>query len=76
MIDAVFEGLGGFQAMLAWAEKDHDSRTEFYKMYAKGAAKATSVEVGVSDGVEALLEKLDQQDRSENAKVIDGEVVC
>lgn len=76
MIDALFVGAGGFTRALAWIEKSDDNYGEFLtKVWAKGAAKATSVEHGLSDGVESLLQKLDDQERMENATIIDATVM-
>lgn len=75
MIDALFVGAGGYEKALAWVEKSDDNYGEFLKIWAKGAVRSSNVEVGVSEGVEALLDKLDQAARAENAKVINGEVV-
>lgn len=68
-IDAVFHNIGGPEAMTAWAESNNENRTKFYEMWSRGAVRSSNVEVGVSDGVEALLEKLD---RAESAKLING----
>jgi hypothetical protein len=70
-IDALFVGAGGFEKALAWIEANDDNYAEFFKIWAKGAARSTNVEVGISDGVESLLEKLDAAER---AKTIDGTV--
>jgi hypothetical protein len=67
IVDAVYEGIGGFERFSDWADKNPD---EFYtKIWAKGVAKAVSHEVGLGDGVEALLDKLDQEERM---KTIEG----
>ena len=71
-IDALFVGAGGFERALAWIEKNDSNYAEFFKLWAKGAVRATNVELGVSEGVEALLEKLDEQDRASRATVING----
>lgn len=71
IVDAVFTGAGGPERMLAWVEKSDDNYEVFLKqIWAPGQAKAVSAELGVSEGVEALLEKLD---RAEAAQTIDGE---
>ena len=68
-IDALFVGSGGYEKALAWIEKSDENYAEFFKIWAKGAVRSTNVEVGVSEGVESLLEKLDAADR---AKTIDA----
>lgn len=67
IIDTVFEMNGGVERFHAWTEKSDENYGEFLKMWAKGASKAVSTEHSVSDGVEALLEKLDEQERFANA---------
>jgi hypothetical protein len=63
-IDALFEASGGFDRALAWIEHSNENFGEFFtKVWAKGAAKPMSVEHTASEGVEALLEKLDQAER-------------
>lgn len=60
MVDALFEASGGFQKALDWIEKSDENYGEFLtKIWAKGVAKATVVEHGLGDGVEALLAQLD-----------------
>ena len=71
-IDALFVGSGGFERALAWIQSSQAAYEEFFKIWAKGAVRATNVELGVSEGVEALLEKLDEQDRASRATVING----
>lgn len=71
-IDALFEASGGFERAQAWIEASPDNYTEFFKIWAKGAVRSSNVEVGVSDSVENLLDKLDQADR---AQTIDAEFV-
>jgi hypothetical protein len=68
MVDAVFQGAGGFERMLAWVEKSDENYGEFLtKIWAKGAAKVSSTELNVSGGVEDLLAKLDA---GEHARVV------
>lgn len=70
-IDALFVGAGGFERALAWVEASEENYGEFFtKVWAKGAARSTNVEVSASEGVESLLEKLD---RAERAQTIDGQ---
>ena len=66
-IDALFVGSGGFERALAWIEQSDDNYKEFFKIWAKGAAKSTSVELNAGQGVEDLLARLDAGD---HAKVI------
>lgn len=68
-IDALFVGTGGFNRALAWIEKSDDNYGEFFKIWAKGAVRSSNVEVGVSEGVEKLLDQLDERER---AKTIDA----
>lgn len=68
-IDAVFEGVGGAERLRAWVEASDDNFAKFFEVWARGAVRSSNVEVGVSEGVEALLDKLD---RADNAKMIDG----
>lgn len=72
MMDALFEGAGGFDRALAWIEKNDDNYAEFFKLYARGQARATNVEHNMGEGVEKLLEQLDERERAENAMVING----
>lgn len=65
MIDQVFFHIGGAERFADWADKNP---TEFYKMYARGAVRASSQELNVGEGVEALLARLD-----EDANIIEGE---
>ena len=70
LVDALFVASGGFERALAWIERsDANYEVFFTKIWAKGAARSTNVEVGVSEGVEALLEKLDA---GEHAQVVNG----
>jgi hypothetical protein len=70
-IDALYVGAGGDARALDWINKSDENYGEFFKIWAKGEAKATSVEVGVGEGVEDLLDRLD---RAENAQLINGTV--
>jgi hypothetical protein len=58
--------------MKAFFAKSDENYLEFVKLWGKGTARSTNVEVSASEGVEALLEKLD---RAENASIINGEAV-
>lgn len=69
IIDAVFHGAGGPERLLAWVEASDDNYSKFLDIWARGAVRSSNVEISASEGVEALLEKLD---RAENAKLIDG----
>lgn len=68
-IDAVFQGAGGPEKLLAWVEANDENYAKFVEIWARGAVRSSNVEVTASEGVEALLEKLD---RAENAKLIEG----
>lgn len=65
MIDAVFEGAGGFERLLAWVEKSNDNYGEFFKIWAKGAIRSPAV-----DSAEVILENLHASDQ---AKLINPE---
>lgn len=69
-IDAVFQGAGGAERLLAWVEASDENYAKFFEVWARGAVRSTNVELSASEGVESLLEKLD---RAENAKLIDGQ---
>lgn len=73
MMDLVFEGSGGFDRLLAFAEKNDENYTVFFKEWAKGAVRSSNVEVGVSEGVENLLDRLDARDKAANAQVINAD---
>ena len=70
IIDAVFHGSGGAERLLAWVDKSDENYGKFLEIWARGAVRSTNVELGVSEGVEAMLEKLD---RAQNAQLIDSE---
>lgn len=75
-MDALYTALGGFEAHLAHIEKSQENRAEFYKQWAKGAAKPHSVEHSVNpDSVENLLARLDERDAQKRvaSNVIDVE---
>lgn len=69
VVDAVFEATGGFERMADWANKPDNYGEFITKVWAKGVAKPVSHELTMSDGVESLLDKLDQEER---AKTIEG----
>lgn len=69
-MDALFEGAGGFDRALAWIEESSDNYGEFFKIWSKGQARTTNVELGLSDSIEDKLKALDQ---ASNEKVIAGE---
>lgn len=69
MVDALFIGSGGFERAQAWINKNDDNYGDFFKIWAKGAIRATSTELTADDSVEALLAKLDA---GEHARVING----
>ena len=73
MMDAVFFGVGGFERLKSWVETSDDNYGTFFKAWSQGQAKATQVEHTASEGVEALLAKLDERERIEGAKIINGE---
>ena len=67
-IVATFDMLGGVEAFAEWADENKD---EFYtKLFPKIVGK--EVEIGVSEGVESLLDKLDNG-VLDNAEIIDAE---
>ena len=69
-MDALFEGAGGFNRALAWIESSNETYGDFFKLWARGAVRATNLEVGVSEGVENLLDKLDQAERTQTIDVV------
>lgn len=64
MIDMVFHEIGGFPAFADWARTE---RTEFYRMYARGAVKSTNVELTSNISPEDIIARLDA---GEHARVI------
>jgi hypothetical protein len=75
VIDALFTGAGGYDRALSWIEASDENYGEFFKIWSRGAARATNVEVGVSEGVENLLERLDAEDKLREARTINGELI-
>jgi hypothetical protein len=68
MVLTAFDMIGGVDRLAAWAEKNPG---EFFtKVFPKVIAKPH--EVGVSEGVENLLERLDEADRADRARPIDA----
>lgn len=61
--DVVFEMLGGAERLHHEADRNSDSYWEFMKLWSKGLPKMANTEHTASEGVEALLEKLDQAER-------------
>jgi hypothetical protein len=72
IVDVVFEQIGGPERMVAWAERPENYGDFITKVWAKGLPRAVSNEHTVGGGVEDLL---DQLDRADKAKVINGELV-
>lgn len=71
MIDALFEGTGGFERAKAWIEESSANYGEFFiKVWSKGAIRSTQVEERKPEEVEELLARLDA---GEHAKVINAE---
>jgi hypothetical protein len=76
IIDAVFEDAGGPEKLSAWVRKSDENYGDFIlKLWGKGAARVTNMEVTASDGIESLLKKLDQREREREANVIDSTAV-
>jgi hypothetical protein len=75
IMDTVFEMTGGVERLVHQVNKDDASYWEFLKLWGKGLPRVAAVEHGATVGVETLLEKLDELDRSDNAKVIEGNVI-
>ena len=73
IIDAVFVETGGPERLAGWANKSDENYGEFIKIWARGAARHSNVEVNAGEGIEKLLERLDERDRQEGAKVINAE---
>lgn len=59
MMDAIFEGAGGFQKALDWVEKSDSNYGEFFKLWARGQARATSTELTAGSSIEDMLARLD-----------------
>lgn len=74
VIDALFEATGGFEKAQAWIEKSDDNYAEFFKIWAKGAQRATSVEVSANGDLADIIKRLDEEDRMKAATVIEGTV--
>lgn len=68
MVLTAFDMIGGVDRLADWADKNP---TDFFtKVFPKVIAKPH--EVGVSEGVENLLEKLDSAERADRAVPIEG----
>ena len=59
MVDAVFEGTGGAERLMAWANQKENYEVFITKLWAKGMAKSSSVEVSSTQSVEDLFGQLD-----------------
>jgi hypothetical protein len=70
VMDMVFEDIGGVPAMSAWASRDNENRSDFYKMWARGAIRSTNIEVSNAVSPEDIIARLDA---GEHAKVISPE---
>ena len=67
-IDALYINAGGHERALAWINASDENYGEFFiKVYARGTAKVSSVEVGVSGNVEDMRATLDS---GEHARVV------
>jgi hypothetical protein len=75
IMDTVFEMTGGVERLAHQVNKDDSSYWEFMKLWGKGLPRAVATEHSATAGVEQLLDKLDALDRSDNATVIDGNVI-
>lgn len=71
-IDALFVGLGGYEKAKAFFQKNDDNYLEFVKIWAKGAARSSNVEVTASEGIESMLKRLDERDRARELTIIDS----
>lgn len=58
-VDAIYEGCGGPERLLAWANKPENYPIFITKIWAKGMAKSSSVEVSSTQSVEDLFGQLD-----------------
>lgn len=71
MIDALFEGTGGFERARAWIEASDENYGKFFLgPYARGAVRSSNVEVKAPTTLEDIISQLDA---GEHAKVINGE---
>jgi hypothetical protein len=71
IVDTVFEGIGGVERLAAYASRNDENYGNFIKIWAKGQAKASSVEVHGSEGVENMLKRLDERDRRRQLEIVD-----
>ena len=67
VIDALFIGVGGYERAKSWIETSDDNYREFFRIYAKGAARPVNIELQAADSVEALLLKLDEAEKADRA---------
>ena len=74
-IDALFVGMGGYEKAKAFFQKSDENYLEFIKIWAKGAARSSNVEVTASDGIESMLKRLDERDRQREIQIVDSTAV-
>jgi hypothetical protein len=69
VMDVAFEMTGGVERLAHEMNRSTEGYWEGMKLWAKGLPRIANTEVSVSEGVESLLDKLDQAERE---KTIDG----
>jgi hypothetical protein len=71
-VDAVFNGMGGYEAMLKWADQDDEHRTIFYvSIYTKLAGVKVTVDGNVTTVTEEQAFRRFEQLLLGNTKLID-----
>lgn len=70
IVDTVFEMTGGTERLADWADKNYG---DFITgVWVKGLPKAVAVEHSPSQGLEAMLKKLDERDKTGGAQILDA----
>lgn len=69
LLDWVFREIGGAQQMATWAKKSDENLRDFYRMWAKGAARPMSEDDPNKGRIEDMLARLDAGD---TAVVVNG----
>lgn len=64
LVDGAFYEIGGPAAFADWAR---ENKSDFYKMWGRGAVHSASVELHADESIEAILDRLDA---GEHAKVV------
>lgn len=69
--DVVFEMLGGTDRLYSEANRDREAYWEFMKLWSKGLPRAVATEQTPGNGVEDMLDRLDDLERADKAITID-----